>query len=256
MKILTTGAGSGMGRYIYEHLGGIGITRGTSAVEMENIRKDGVDVIIHCAFNSGKNITADSLFGYFNDNVLLTKDLISIPHKKFIYFSTVDLYARTPNIHMEDEIIYPDKVNGIYATAKLISESIVRKYCTGYMILRPTTLVGTYSRKNTLFKIIEGDKNSLYLSENSRFNYVLYPDILEFIKLAIERDLSGVYNVASSENILLSEVAVVLDRKVSFGDHLYDVGNISNDRIAFVYPAFKKTSKDVLNEFIKEYARA
>ena len=95
MKILTTGIMSGIGRFIHENLGGKGISRETFSEDIEILKKEGVDIIIHCAFNSAKEVTSESLFHYYNDNVLLTNDLVSIPHNKFIFFSTVDLIPRT-----------------------------------------------------------------------------------------------------------------------------------------------------------------
>ena len=74
MRILTTGVLSGIGKYIHENLGGTGITRSTSAEELEKIKRDGVDVIIHCAFNSEKEVTSDSLYKSFKDNVLFVKE--------------------------------------------------------------------------------------------------------------------------------------------------------------------------------------
>ena len=256
MRILTTGIMSGMGRFIHENLGGKGITRETSSEDIELLKKEGVDIIIHCAFNSEKDVNSKTLFHYFNDNVLLTNELVSIPHEKFIFFSTVDLYSKDGMMNMEDDIIYLDHVSGIYAETKLISESIIKERCANHLILRPTTMVGEYSRKNTLLRIIDGGGEKLFLSGDSQFNYVLYDDVLDFIKLAIDKDISGVYNVASSENIQLSEVAGLIGRKVSFGSHKYSVGNISNNKISSICPVFSRTSKDFLNQFVGECASA
>ena len=256
MRILTSGVLSGMGKFIHENLGGIGITRETSSEEIEIVKQEGVDTIIHCAFNSNKNINSESLFQYFNDNVLLTNELVSIPHNKFIFFSTVDLYSKNTAMNKEDDIINLNNVNGIYAETKLISESIVKAKCSNYLILRPTTLVGEYSRKNTLLKIMDEEGEELFLSGESKFNYVLYTDVLDFIKLAIDNDVRGIYNVASSENILLSEVAELIGRNVSFGSHTYSVGNISNNKISALCPVFNKTSKDCINQFVGECANA
>jgi len=252
MTILTTGILSGLGKYVHKNLGGIGLTRDTSAEEMEKIKKDGVDVIIHCAFNSARNIDSNTIYRYFEDNVFLTKELVLIPHKKFIFISTVDLYPRDSKLHSEDEIIDVDSVKGIYATTKLISESMVKKYCKNCVILRPTTLLGKYSRKNTIIKIMENQECVVGLSEKSVYNLVLHSDVLDFIKFSIDNDLKGIYNLASSENLTLSEVANMLGKKVKFGTYVYDVGNIDNSKISSVFPVFKKTSKEIVTQFIGE----
>jgi len=251
LKILTTGILSGIGRYIHENHGGIGLTRNTPVKDFVKIKKDGVDVIVHCAFNSSRKINSNTLYQYFEDNVLLTKRVISIPHKKFIFFSTVDLYPKDSQSHSEDEIIDVDSVRGgIYAITKLISESIVKKYCENYVILRPTTLLGKHSRKNTIIKILENQECEVGLSVKSVYNCVLHSDILDFIKFSIDHDLKGIYNLASSENITLLEVANMLGRKVKFGTYHYDVGNINNNKISYIFPVFKKISKEIVTQFI------
>jgi len=251
-KIFTTGINSGLGKYIYENLGGEGLDRDTSFEECEKIKKEGVDVIIHCAFNLRKNIDSNSLYDYLEDNVFLTKNLLSIPHKKFIFISSLEVYPTNQNIHPEEEVINLDSLDNIYAVTKLMSETIVRNNCKNCLILRASGLLGKYSRKNSLIKIISEKKCSLTLSEKSEFNYVLHSDVLDFIKFAIKENLQGIYNMVSSQNITLLEIANMFNKKVNFGSYVYKTGQIDNNKIASVFPIFKKTSKEIVNKFRKE----
>lgn len=252
MKMLITGNKSGLGKYLFENLGGIGWDRNTSFKTREKIKKSKIDIIIHCAFNSSREITSESLFSYVEDNVFLTKELVSIPHKKFIFFSSVDVYPKNKKNHSEKEIINPNYVEGIYGITKLISESIIRNYCKNYLILRGSAFLGKYSRKNSLIRIIEDEKGVLTLAGDSEFNYVLYPDILDFLKIAIKKDLKGIYNLTSLEKITLSEIAKNQGKKIRFGNYLYTTGEADNTKIYAVCPALKKTSKQAINLFIKE----
>lgn len=252
--MLITGNKAGIGKWIYENLGGIGLDRDTSFEEWEKIEKEGTDIIIHCAANHTRDITSNSLYPYFEDNVLLTKKLVKLKHKKFIFFSSIDVYPKNNKPYSEDEVIDMDLVKGISSIAKLLSESIVKHYCLNYLILRPTAFLGKYSRRNSLIKIIEDKDCTLTLSGHSRFNYVLYSDILDFIKTSIEKDVKGVYNVASAGgSVTLSEIAKRLGKKVQFGNYNYDVGNISNNKISSFSPNFKKTNSEVINQFIQEH---
>jgi len=248
--VLTTGILSGLGKHIYENLGGIALTRDLSTKDREEIKNRGADVIIHCAFNSRRGINSESLYPYLEDNVLLTKELVSFPHKKFVFLSSVDVYPENTGVHSEDEIIDVDSLNGIYGITKLMSESIVRNHCENHLILRGTALLGKYSRKNSLLRIIEDKECILTLSGSSVFNYVLHSDILDFIKFSIDNDIKGIYNLASSENVTLSEVADMLGKKVNFGSYKYDVGQIDNGKISSLFPAFKKTSREVITQFV------
>jgi nucleoside-diphosphate-sugar epimerase len=252
IRILTTGTRSGLGKYLYEHLGGLCLRRDTPPSEREEVRKEGVDVIIHCAFNSSKGITADSLNLYLADNVFLTKELVSIPHKKFIFISSIDVYPKTNAVLSEEHIIDVDSVDGIYGITKLISESIIRNRSSNYLILRASALLGRYSRNNSLIRIIEDKECTLSLSGDSQFNYILHSDVLGFVRIALEQNLTGIYNLASLENITLSEIVNMLCKKVCFGTYRYEAGAIQNCKVSQVFPAFKKTSREVIQQFIEE----
>lgn len=249
MKFLITGASSGLGKHLFEFFDGIPFTRETSEQEFNNLKKNGVDIIIHAAFNSSKDITSNNLYSYIKDNVLLTQELITIPHKKFIFISSVDIYPKNNTTHKEEEIININSVTGIYGITKLISESIIMNFCSDYLILRCATLLGKYSRKNTFLKLFEEESPSPALSAKSFFNYILHTYVSDFIKLAIKKDLKGIYNLASSKNISLVQVAKQLNKKVNFGNYTYNVGQIDNKKAATLISIFRKTSQEVITEF-------
>lgn len=251
MTILTTGALSGLGKYIHENLGGISLSRGMFPEVREKISNSGVDTIIHCAFNSQKKVDSRSLYQYLQDNVLLTEELVAIPHKKFILLSTVDIYPKDGRKHTEEEAIDTDSVNGIYSMTKLMSESIVKSRCSNFLILRAAALLGAQMRENSLLRILDNKDCTLSLSGDSKFNYVFYTNILEFIRLSMGKDLKGIYNTASSDNISLSEVANMAGVQVKFGDYIYDAGSLDNTKISSVSVGFRKTSQEVVKEFIE-----
>ena len=243
MTILTTGSKSGLGEYLYKELGGAGFDRGSSRHNLT------ADVIVHCAFNSAKNVTSASLYSYLEDNLFLTKDLTLSPHKKFIFISSIEVYPADGEVHSEEEDIEINSVDNIYAASKLMAEAIVRENCPNYLILRCSALLGKHSRKNNLIKIIQDEKPDLTLSGESEFNYVLHSDVLEFIKKALKEDLQGIYNIASSENITLSEAAG--GKEVSFGEYAYATGKVDNSKASALLPSLKKSSKDKIEKFIK-----
>lgn len=251
-KFLITGHKSGLGRYLYEQFGGIGLERNVPDDKFEQIKLEGVDTIVHCAFNRAKEVNSKNLYQYLSDNIFLTKKLVKIPHKKFIFISSVDVYPKNSSSHNEEKDIPLGSITNLYAITKLMSESIVMKMCPNYLILRCATLLGIYSRQNSLTKIAEEENPVLTLAASSVMNYVRHSQIADFIKHAIENNLSGVYNLASTENITLARVADLLKKKVRFGSYSYIVGNISNRKVSKVSPTFTRTSEDIIREFIKE----
>ncbi|MBI4529882.1 MAG: NAD(P)-dependent oxidoreductase [Candidatus Latescibacteria bacterium] len=252
MRILITGTLSGLGKHLYETFGGIGWIRQTPATDREKIRRTGVDVLIHCAWNSRQSVTSDCLYTYVADTVLLTEEVVRIPHQKFIFLSSVDVYPRRPGPCSEDEIIDLHAVGGVYGITKLMSEAIVRQHCPNHTILRCVSLLGKYARKNSLIRIIDDAPCTLTLSGDSRLNYVLYTDVADFLRFAMECDVRGIYNVSSTEHVTLSGVADMLGKHVNFGSYRYDVGDIDNSKISSIFPAFKKTSQEVIAQFVRE----
>ncbi len=257
MKFLITGTSSGLGRHLFEFFGGTPYTRVISEKEIKNLKKSGVDIIIHAAFNSTRNVDSNNLYSYINDNILLTKKILNIPHKKFIFISSVDIYPKNDRKHVEDEIIDINKISGFYAITKAISEALVINASPNHLILRCSSLLGKYARKNSLVKIIEEDIPIVTLSPKSSLNSILHADVLEFIKLALDKNCQGIYNLSSSKNISLFEAAKMLSKKVRFGDYIYKVGNIENTKSSSLYSGFKRTTREIILEFIsssfKEY---
>ena len=252
MNILTTGIQSGIGRYAYENLCSLGLTRNTSKVEWERIKKTHFDAIIHCAFNSSKTLDPNSPYSYFNDNIFLTKKLVTLNYDKFIYFSTIDVYCKNTKTHSENETLDLYGPSSIYSTSKLVSEAIVKQEAKNYLILRSSTPLGIYSRKNTLIRMIQNEPCEIGLSSASTYNIINYSDISDFIKYSIERDLQGLFNLASSKNITLEKVATILGKNIQFGEHYYSPGSIDNTKISSIFPVFKKSSEENLLKFLKE----
>lgn len=252
MRILITGNKNGLGRYLHENFpGAVGWDRDITEKEKEEVKRQGVDVVVHCAFHSAPEVAFEMLFPYLQDNVFLANELASVPRKKFIFISSVDVYPRGGARHTEDEVIHVNDVHGIYGITKLMAESIVQAQCPNFLIMRCSAFLGPYMRKNSLKKIREDEKPAVTLTPDSECNYVLYEDVLKFVQAAVKKDIQGIYNIASSENIKFAEVADMFKKQVAFGEYKYVVGNIDNTKATRVHPAFQKTSKQV----IQEYAR-
>lgn len=250
MKILTTGVKSGLGRFLHEHLGGRGFTRNSKITEEEFLEP--IDIIIHCAFNPQRKLDTKSQYSFLQDNIFLTQSLAVLPHKKFIYISSVDVYPKDRKECSEDDHINIETIDSLYGTFKLFAESIIINNCKNYLIIRPGLLLGKYMRKNNLMKLITEENCVLSLTGESTFNSVLYSDILFFIKTAIHNNLSGVYNAVSNDVVTLGKLAAEFGKNVSFGGFTYLTPQISNKKIAGVCKVFSKSTLDTIKEFLKE----
>jgi len=250
-KFLATGADSGLGRFLGEALSIYSITRDTSEAEFTKLGRMTWSGILHCAFNNKRPLFDGDLYGYYADNIELTRRLMSYRCRKFIYVSSVDVYPEEEYTG-ENIAIAMDSVKGIYAFTKLINEAMIRKEHKNHLILRASAMLGPYSKDNSLIRIARERRSKLTLSGSSTFNYVLHADVLAFIHRALKLDLSGTFNIAASDNICLKDVAGLMGRQVRFGSHVYRTNRIENSKAAAVCDVFKNTSRDNIARFLRE----
>ena len=249
---LVSGTGSGFGRHAREVFGAQSWDRDTLETERQQLVNDGVDVVIHSAFNSSSAVDSDNVAQYVRDNLLLTADLLSVPCDLFVFMSTVDVYPRDGVRHSEDEVIDLDEVSGIYGMMKLMSEGLVREREGCHLILRCSSLLGPTIRGNTLTRLLDGGRE-VGLSPESRFNYVRYADVSSFIDTASRTNLSGTFNVTSGDDVSFSDVVAEISPNLEFGNYVYDCGLTDNSKIAEIAPAFTCSSLETVTAFINEW---
>ena len=249
MKILVSGAASGLGRYLLEKTGGIGLTRSSSLEDIKNVDQP-YDMIMHCAFNMRRLASHKTLNQYIEDSLCLTRTLTSVPHRFFVLMSTIDVYPLAGNVHHESDDINPNALSGLYPIFKLACESIVRDKCESFLILRLGMLLGPYMRSNNLTRLILGHSGKTTLSKDSSYHCVLYEDILAVLKHA--RALTGVYNLVRSDQVSLSALAQQFAPETQFGDYTYAPDPISNKKISSIIPAFRGSSMDAIKQFISQ----
>jgi nucleoside-diphosphate-sugar epimerase len=250
-RILISGAASGLGKFLLRTLGGDSWTRALSSAEREEKRRTGFDVIIHCAYNSGRDITSSNLCAYLFDNVLLTQELLAIPHRKFIFVSTVDVYPKDEVVHSEAEVLKLDSMQGIYGITKLMSESLALEIGRKPLVLRCSALLGCDARPNSLFRMAQPGVPKIMLTPNSEFNYVLHRDVGTFVLDAIQHDHTGIYNLAASGNVCLGDLASHYGWRIEFGTHRYMAGHVSNDKVCAEQPSFRRSSFENAQDFVR-----
>lgn len=246
---LITGVAKGLGRYLFERYGGLGLTRQNASPILARAG-EGVETIIHCAFNSAKSVGVDDVVDYMADNVTLTERLLEVPHRRFVFLSSVDVYGKAGALKTEGTPIVVEAGLDPYSFTKLVGEALVRQRGRQHLIIRPTQLLGPYRRRNALMRILDEPQRPLYLSDDSVLNFILYDDVRGLIDAAVRGDLSGIVNVASSTNVTLREIATAYGKTVAWGTYRYDIGNISNERARLIVPALGRTSLEAVQAFV------
>jgi nucleoside-diphosphate-sugar epimerase len=247
-RLLVTGAASGLGAAVHRALGGTAMTRATPWAEIAAGAP--YDAIVHCAFGSQKLVTPANAHAYLDDNLLLTERLTALPHRKFVFISSIDIYPVPRQGAREDDDYDLARLSGPYPFAKLFSDALVRARCANHLILRPASLLGPAMRPSTTLRVLTERAPRVFLHPDSRFNFVLHDDVAAFIARALAEDFTGVFNAASTGAIRLGDMAGRLGLAVSFGEHIYDAGDVSNAKIAAIEPAYRRTSAETLNRFI------
>tara|TARA_Y100001973_G_C5204294_1_gene340299 strand:- start:2894 stop:3565 length:672 start_codon:yes stop_codon:yes gene_type:complete len=203
MKVLISGTNSGLGKWLSRQFSDCDkYNRDT----MFNDLKDEYDLIIHCAADVAHSGWDNVSLDLFEDNVFLTRDLVKIPHKKFVYLSSIDEAKDSP-----------------YGVTKRISEIIVKDLSKNYLILRPSALLGKEMKKNTFQKIVRGE--NIALTPDTIMNYILYEDVLDAIKF----DTCGTKVLRSNGNITIKEVVEIFGKDIDYGSIHYEVEDIVTD---------------------------
>ena len=244
-KILITGTGRGLGKFLYNQYKNSNIiveslTRNTPIQEfitkLYGTLNQSYDIIIHCAANVSHATWEDDLdYSYYYDNILLTKDILTIPHKRFVYISSI---AASPGSHTVDK-----HKTSPYGVSKRISESIVKQFANNYQIIRPTGLLGKEMKTNTFQKILKGE--DIVLTEDSIMNYVLYEDVLDIINC----NKRGIITLSADGSITMKQVSELLEKNINFGNIHFDINSDIFDS-----PILNSSSQNII-KYIEKYEK-
>jgi len=230
-KYLVTGVKSGLGKYLYENLPDVnGLDRGG----FDLIKDEEYDTIIHCAFNKAQtHADIGDHYGYLDDNIFLTQDLLTLKYKKFIYISTIDVYPTVQNV---------------YGLFKRLAESVVKQK-PGTIILRCSMILGENTKPNHITKLKDGI-DRLTLSGQSKFNYILNSDILKFIESYSVRCPEGIIDFVANTPAELNEVVSMISPNTELLTYIYDANYKWVNPIYDTYEEFNKSSLNNLNQYI------
>lgn len=240
MRVLVSGASSGLGKYLKEHFSADAYVRGKGAPS------NNYDTIIHCAFNLAQNVAESEMPQYEADTLGLTNTLLSIPHGKFIFISTVDVYPKDGKRYAEDTVYDIADIAGMYGATKLRAEKLVLQGSENTLILRCASLLGKTMRPNSVMRILSGENPTVSVAADSEYNFVLYEDVAALIG----QDPSGIFNVAATGNARLANICNHFGKQATFGKFRYLVGNIDNRKSAAIVPALRNSSIQQLERFI------
>ncbi|CCQ73096.1 protein of unknown function [Magnetospira sp. QH-2] len=243
-----------MGRHLLGALGGRAFHRHQPAAEQALDDGRPYQAIIHCASNAAHDLTESDLPGFFEDHVGLTRALLGLPHERFVFLSTIDLYPRDDQRHHAEEAIAIDELKGPYAVAKALSEQHVRENGNAPLILRPASLIGPYARRSTLIRMALDPHPQVSLTADSTFGVVAHETVETFMKTCLDQGIAGTFNLAARGTLRLSELAIALNKDIAFGNISYRVPRLDTQPAQDLCPSLGASAMDVVMAFVQQMA--
>lgn len=192
----------------------------TYSDELNRARNEKYDVIIHTAGLSNVDQCERDPSLSFQMNVGATKiisELASVSGAKLVFISTDYIFDGMSGPYPEEAT--PNPLN-IYGKHKLEAEKLIQRVLTNYLILRVTNVYGNELRsKNFVARILMDIKNGLtkelHVASDQYATPVNSYDIARSIKVLIEDNARGIFNIAGNEFLSRLELAKCVINAVS-----------------------------------------
>lgn len=178
-----------------------------------------VDVIIHLASKMASQAEADDISILF-DNVTMSKNVFLLAKKlqaqKVINFSSTAVYPNVDGNYDEVSIIDPSpNTDCIYGLSKFNSEVLLNFWLSKENILlsnlRVSQVYGENMNKDRIMPIMEKElreKNTITVFGDGEriINFTSIDYLISTVKLFVEKDLPGIYNVGE-RNVSILNIA-------------------------------------------------
>ena len=191
--------------------------------------------IVHCAAATNVDWCQNHPEETFRDNVAATKNVAraaGMCDARMVYISTDAVYGDGSGPHSETE---PARPLNVYAQSKWEGEQAAQNEIGSALILR-TTLYGWNAQNKTslaewVLSQLRGGKTVPGFVD-VMFNPLLANDLAEVIVSLMDRECSGVYNVAGSESCSKFEFATGLAKIFGLDDRQVQRASIQDAHLA------------------------
>ena len=194
------------------------------------LKEYAIDAIIHFAAQSHVDNSFDNSLQYTTDNVYGTHVLLQASKeygklKKFLHFSTDEVYGEVdlehPGCH-EKSLLNPTNP---YAATKAAAEFIVRSYYHSFklpvVIVRCNNVYGPNQYPEKLIpKFIklmkEGKKLTIHGKGDTRRNFIWAEDVASATELILNKgEINGIYNIGTTQEYSVMDVANIIAEKMT-----------------------------------------
>ncbi len=235
--ILVTGSSGQVGSYLVENLPqAIGLDKEPSKytdILFDLVNKKLAEVlcyyeiekIIHCAAQVSVEKSVEDPPYDAENNIMGTLNLLEYARKKdieqFIYISSAAVYGEPQYLPIDEE--HPKKPISPYGLSKLVGEMYVemyhKLYGLKYTIIRPFNIFSPrqkpddpYSGVITIFvnRAKKGLPLIIYGDGEQTRDFVSIDDVVSFIKLCLEKNISGIFNCGTGKPTKIIDLAKMI----------------------------------------------
>ncbi len=229
------------------------------------IDRDNYDQYIGKSFDVLVNANGNSRKFWANQNPYLDfeastisvyKSLFDFKFKKYIYISSVFLYENFPSPKIllkntsEDGEVDIKKLSP-YSLHKFLSEQMVKRYASDYLIFRCNTMIGKHAKKGVVFDIL--NNKELFITLSSKLQLITTKEVANIIHFLIPKKVGGeIFNVGGKGQFSFIKAEKLFQKKikVSAGAEKQDI----EQNVSKLNKIFKlKISEEYLVDFIKYY---
>ncbi len=212
------------------------------------------DVLINANGNSRKFWADQNPYLDFEASTIsVYKSLFDFKFKKYIYISSVYLYGGFPLPKISPKEAFEDKEINVqklspYGLNKYLSEQIVRRYASDYLILRCNTMIGNNSKKGVVFDIL--NNKDLFITLTSKLQLITTKEVANMINHLIFKNIKNqIFNVGGKGQFLFTKAEKYFGKKVKVSPEAKKQ-DLEQD-VSKLNKIFKlKTSEEYLKDFI------
>lgn len=197
----------------------------------QKIGASSYDAIIHVSGKNGVSPSFTDPSSYFSSNVTATRTLLEFARIQkigvFLYASTLAVYGDASKIPTTES--YPCSPMSPYALSKYIGEQIALHYASVYGLrVVSFRMAGVYgpdgplrgasaSILSTIKKNVRDNQEVLLDGDGSQIrDFVDVRDVRRAYALALEKPVSGIFNIGGGRGIQLKQLAKIMGGKISY----------------------------------------
>jgi len=208
--------------------------------------KYAIDTIVHFAAQSHVDTSFTNPMLYTQDNIVGTHTLLEAVRsygkvKRFIHISTDEVYGENPH---KESVAFTEtsllKPTNPYAASKASAEMLVHSYVHSYnlpaIVIRSNNVYGPgqYPEKvipKFMFQLLANQKLTIQGSGHQLRSFLFVEDAVDAVLcVAFQGAIGEIYNISSSDEISIRELATRLLAEVKPGESLEDWITFIEDR--------------------------